>query len=52
MGAVVGSMGAIVGSMEAVGLAKFVVDLGANRFPDTSMSCPVGFMYVRSLGDV
>jgi hypothetical protein len=25
-------------------LAKLAVDLGANRFPDTSMSCPVAFM--------
>jgi hypothetical protein len=26
------------------GLGKVAVDLGANQFPDTSMSCPVGFM--------
>ena len=25
-------------------LGKVAVDLGANWFPDTSMSCPVGFM--------
>jgi hypothetical protein len=28
----------------AIGLARLAVDVGANRFPDTSMSCPVGFM--------
>ena len=32
------------GNPWASGLAKLAVDLGANRFPDTSMSCPVGFM--------
>ena len=25
-------------------MAKLAVDFGANRFPDASMSCPVGFM--------
>jgi hypothetical protein len=25
-------------------LDKVAVDLGANRFPDTSMSCPVGIL--------
>ncbi len=25
-------------------LGEVAVDLGANRIPDTSMSCPVGFM--------
>ncbi len=25
-------------------LGEVAVDLGANLFPDTSMSCPVGFM--------
>ncbi len=32
------------GNPWASSLAKLVVDLGANRFPDASMSCPVGFM--------
>jgi hypothetical protein len=32
------------GNPWASGLAKLAVDLGANRFPDTSMGCPVGFM--------
>jgi len=32
------------GNSRASGLAKMAVGLGANRFPDASMSCPVGFM--------
>jgi len=32
------------GNPWAIGLAKLTVGLGANRVPDTSMSCPVGFM--------
>ena len=32
------------GNPRASGLAKMAVGLGANRFPDASMSCPVGFM--------
>jgi hypothetical protein len=32
------------GNLWAIGLAKLAVGLLANRVPDTSMSCPVGFM--------
>ena len=32
------------GNPRASGLAKMEVDLGANWFPDTSISCPLGFM--------
>ena len=32
------------GNPRASGLAKMAVDLGANWFPDASMSWPVGFM--------
>jgi hypothetical protein len=32
------------GNPWAIGLAKVAVGLCANRVPDTSMSCPVGFM--------
>jgi len=32
------------GNPWAIGLARLAVGLGANRVPDTSMSCPVGFM--------
>ena len=34
----------VEGNPWAIGLAKLAVGLLANRIPDASMSCPVGFM--------